>query len=107
MRILLDDRIDESLQRHFTGHECETCSAAGFKGLTNGKLLIAAEEAGFDVLITIDQNLPRQQNVTSRVLSIVVLRSRTMNIDDLATLVPDALAALSTIEPGQVVRIGT
>ena len=52
MRILLDECIDESLRYHFAGHECKTCRFAGFKGLANGKLLAAAEQAGSDVLIT-------------------------------------------------------
>jgi predicted nuclease of predicted toxin-antitoxin system len=106
MRILLDECIDESLRHQFTNHECQTCRFAGFKGLANGKLLASAEKAGFDVLITVDQNLPHQQNVTTRVLSIVILRSRSTNIDDLAGLMPAILAALRAIEPGQVLRIG-
>jgi predicted nuclease of predicted toxin-antitoxin system len=106
MRILLDECIDESLRYQFTNHECQTCRFAGFKGLANGKLLAAAEKAGFDVLITVDQNLPHQQNVTTRVLSIVILRSRSTSIDDLVGLMPAILAALRAIEPGQVLRIG-
>jgi hypothetical protein len=35
-------------------------------GLKNGRLLDAAEAAGFDVLITVDQNIPDQQNLTGR-----------------------------------------
>ena len=43
--------------------------------LENGALLSAAEEAGFDLLITCDQNVPHQQNFTSRRLVVVVLSS--------------------------------
>jgi hypothetical protein len=106
MRILLDECVDESLRRHFTNHDCQTCRFAGFSGLANGKLLAAAENAGFDVLITVDQNLPEQQNITDRALSIVVLRSRTTNIDDLIPLMPAVLAAFETLLPGQIIRVG-
>lgn len=43
--------------------------------LENGKLLRAAEDDGFDVLVTADQNIQYQQNLTGRKLAIVVLGS--------------------------------
>jgi hypothetical protein len=41
--------------------------------LTNGELLKAAEEAGFQVLITTDKNIRYQQNLTGRKIAILVL----------------------------------
>ena len=107
MRILLDECVDESLRRYFTNYHCQTCRFAGFSGLANGKLLAAAENAGFDVLITVDQNLPQQQNIADRAMSIIVLKGRTTNIDDLIPLLPAVLVALETLMPGQIVRVGT
>jgi hypothetical protein len=43
--------------------------------LENGLLLRAAEEAGFDVMVTSDQNIRYQQNLTARKLALVVLGS--------------------------------
>ena len=43
--------------------------------LENGDLLKAAETAGFDVLVTSDQNIFYQQNLTERKLVLVVLGS--------------------------------
>ena len=40
------------------------------------------EKAGFEVLITVDQNLRHQENFRNRALAIIALRSRTTNIDD-------------------------
>ena len=34
----------------------------GWQGLENGALLDAAEQAGFDLLLTCDQNVQYQQN---------------------------------------------
>jgi hypothetical protein len=34
-------------------------------GLKNGRLLEAAEAASFDILITVDQSVPDQQNLAS------------------------------------------
>ena len=103
---MLDECIDESLRHHFIGHECQSCRYAGLKTLTNGELLAAAEREGFDVLITVDRNMPHQQNIGGGTISIVVLQARTTNIDDLVALMPDTLAAITLLKPGDVVRIG-
>src|ERR1017187_8748610 len=86
MRLLLDECIDEGLRYHFTGHECQTCRYAGLSGLANGALLAAADQAGFDVLITVDQNMPNQQSLRGRSISLLVVRARTTNLDDLLVL---------------------
>ena len=41
----------------------------------NGELLEQAEESGFDVMVTSDQNIRYQQNLTGRKLALVVLGS--------------------------------
>jgi hypothetical protein len=43
--------------------------------LENGELLRASEAAGFDVMVTCDQNIRYQQNLTGRKLALVVLGS--------------------------------
>jgi len=40
---------------------------------SNGELLTLAEGAGFDLFLTTDKNVRRQQNLTARKISIVVL----------------------------------
>jgi hypothetical protein len=67
--------------------------------------LLAAEAAGFEVLITVDQNIPDQQNLSSLRVSVLVLCAPTNRLSDLKRLVLTALTALDSIEPGQVVQI--
>jgi len=43
--------------------------------IKNGELLNAAEAAAFDVLLTCDQNIRYQQNLTGRKLALVTLDS--------------------------------
>jgi len=45
----------------------------GWDRLTNGNLLKAAEEAAFDLLLTTDQNIRYQQNMTDRKIAVLVL----------------------------------
>ena len=66
MRLLIDECIGERLRLMFPGHGRQTARFANLEGLNNGLLLEAAEAAGFDVLITVDQNIPDQQNSAHR-----------------------------------------
>jgi hypothetical protein len=106
MRVLLDECIDEGLRYVFTGHDCQTCRFAGFKGLANGRLLAAAQEAGFEVLVTVDQNMPNQQSLSGHAISLVVLHARTTNLDDLLALMPELFSALENLAFGEVVHVG-
>lgn len=105
MRILIDECVDQRLRLSFTGHDCETAAYAKLSGLKNGALLVAAEAAGFEVIVTTDQEIQYQQNLTHRQISIIVLCAPTNRLADLKRLVPAALEALDGIEAGQVVRI--
>jgi predicted nuclease of predicted toxin-antitoxin system len=106
MRLLIDECVDERLRHLFPGHVCQTARFANLAGLKNGRLLEAAEAAGFDILITVDQSIPDQQNLAGRRLSLVILCGPTNRLRDLEPLVPAAISALSSLRPGDVVRIG-
>ena len=105
MRLLIDECIDERLRILFPGYDCQTTRFAKLVGLKNGRLLDAAEAAGFDILVTADQNIPDQQNLTGRRISLVILCGRTNRLRDLELLVPGAMSALGSIGSGRVVRI--
>jgi hypothetical protein len=105
MRLLIDECVDQRLRLLFPGYDCQTARYAKLAGLKNGRLLDAAEAAGFDVLITVDQNIPDQQNLTGRGISVVILCGPTNRLRDLVPLVPAAISALRTIGHGDVVRI--
>lgn len=106
MRLLIDECVPRKLKFFFAagGHQCETVRDAGFGSKTNGELLPLADTK-FDVLITIDQNIRHQQNMSGRRIAILVLCARSNDIDDISPLVPDALAALKSIRPGQIVEV--
>jgi predicted nuclease of predicted toxin-antitoxin system len=106
MKILLDECVPKDFCRSFSEYECQAARRAGFGSKTNGELLAAAEMAGFNVLITVDKNIPYQQNFSGRKLSLMILLTRS---NDLSSLLPHAAAcirALRSIKPGEVVRIG-
>jgi hypothetical protein len=105
MRLLIDECVDESLRILFPDYECQTVRFAKMAGLKNGRLLDAAEAAGFDVLITVDQSMPDQQNLGGRGISLLILCAQTNRLRDLKLLVPAAISALGSIRRGDIVRI--
>ena len=57
------------------GHSVDTASEKGWSDLGNGDLIERAEQEGYQVLITTDQNIRYQQNLMGRRLALVVLLS--------------------------------
>ena len=105
MRILIDECVDQRLRLLFGAHDSQTAVYAGFAGLKNGALLAAAEAAGFEVMVTTDQEISFQQNLNIRRISIIVLCAPTNRLSDLRPLVPEALRILDSIQLGQVIRL--
>jgi hypothetical protein len=73
MRILLDHNVPAPLRHIIVDHQVSTAYEEGWAELTNGELLRMAEDAGFDALITTDQSVRYQQNLTGRRLAIIVI----------------------------------
>ncbi len=75
MQVLFDQGTPAPLSKFLTSHQVSTAYQLGWQMLTNGDLLQQAELSNFEVLVTTDQNLKYQQNLSSRVIAIVVLTS--------------------------------
>lgn len=105
MRVLLDECLPLDLRHSFTSHNAHTAEWAGLKGRKNGELLQAAELAGYDVPLTVDEAMPRQHNPAGRKLAIILLRARTNRLEDLLSLMDAILRAMETIQPGQTVVV--
>ena len=77
MRILLDQNVPVGIQSIiFTWRpeaEIRLAYEMGWARLRNGELLTRAEENGFDLLLTADQNMAYQQNMAGRKIRLVVL----------------------------------
>jgi len=73
MLILFDQGTPVGIRGSLHGHVVKTAHQQGWSQLLNGELLRAAEDAGFDVLVTSDKNLIYQQNLSERKIAIVAL----------------------------------
>ncbi len=105
MRVLLDESLPRGLARLLSDHEVTTVSEAGWAGLQNGELLERASES-YEAFVTIDANLPYQQVLERFVIGVVLLKAPSNRLADLEHLVPEILARLDGIEPGELRRVG-
>ncbi len=78
----------------------------GWSGKENGALLrLAAPE--FDALITVDQNLPHQQNLDLFEIGIIILKAASNRMEHLAPLMPQVRVELNRIKPKEHVLVGS
>jgi hypothetical protein len=73
VRILFDQGTPVPLRSHLSSHEVATVFERQWSTLANGDLLLQAAAAGFDLLVTTDQNLKYQQNLAARRIAVVVI----------------------------------
>ena len=104
MRVLLDECLPKKLKRELPEHSVVTVPEQGWAGQKNGALLRLAQ-AEFDVFLTIDQNLIRQQNLNQIALAVVVLTAQDNQLETLQPLMPKVLEVLETIQPGQIAQV--
>jgi hypothetical protein len=57
MRIFFDECVPRPLRKLLPSHEIMTAQELGWGRLKNGELIAKAEQAGFQVFLTADQNL--------------------------------------------------
>lgn len=102
MRIVFDQGTPAPLRTYLIGHNVETAFELGWSNLRNGELLAKAENS-FDLLVTTDQQLRHQQNLTGRKLGILVLT--TTSWPRLESHIPQILDAIDQIRPGDYVEV--
>ena len=71
MKVLFDQNVPRPLARFLTKHGVTRSAQLGWEELTNGDLIKAAEDSDFEVLVTADGNLGRQQNLEERRLAMM------------------------------------
>jgi hypothetical protein len=101
--LLFDRNIPDPLARHLTGFVIRRTEDEGWNTLKNGELLDAAERTGFFVMLTADQNLRYQQNLSGRRLALVVLA--TPKWTELREQIPTIQAALDSVTEGGYVEL--
>ena len=103
MRILFDNGTPFPLIAFLVGHSVVTAFDAGWDRLVNGELLKAAEDAGFEILLTTDKRIRYQQNLSGRRIALVVLGNQQWPVARLH--VDKIVAAVNACTPGSYTEV--
>lgn len=89
MKILLDESLPRKLRYDFDPeHEIWSVRDKGWLGNKNGELLRLMEEDKFELFVTVDRNLPYQQNLHKLPIAIFVLCAYNNRRETLRKLIP-------------------
>lgn len=106
MRLLLDESVPRRLGLALPNHEVKTVVEMGWSGIRNGKLLTLAVP-DFDAFITVDKNLPYQQDLSALPIAVIVLDAYSNELPVLLPLIPLLEQTLATLVPRTYVKVGT
>lgn len=106
MRILFDACCPRPLRKYLPNHEVVTAQEMGWGELKNGKLLEQAQ-AQFGVMLSTDSNIEYQQELKNYQIALIVLRSVSGQVTELAELMPDCLKAIEIIQQGECLYLFT
>ena len=104
MRLLLDESVPSRLRRSLVGHEVRTVVEMGWSGVKNGELLALATTE-FDAFITVDKNLPYQQNLAMLPVAVIVLDAPSIELPALLPLLPALERVLASLNRKTYVRV--
>ncbi len=105
MRILLDECVPRRFRQELPEHEVRTVPEMGWASFENG-VLLAAASGKFDALVTTDQRLSYEHNVSTFAIAVVVLVAARNKLEFLLPLAPEVRKVLEEVKPGQVHRVG-
>ena len=103
MLILFDHVTPSGIARFLPGHTVVKAKDRGWDTLTNGDVLVEAERAGSDVLLTADKNMRYQQNLKGRRMALVVLSTPQWPVVRLH--LGRIAAAVNAVTPGSYIEV--
>ena len=105
VRVLLDENLPLEFAAEILGHDVVTVRGLGWDGLKNGALMQRAATA-CDVFVTMDRNIPHQQNITALQFGVILVQAQSNRIEDLRPIVKSLQRAILDARPGILHRVG-
>lgn len=108
MIILLDENLlSKKLKQPFLnkGYTVYNVYDLGWRGFKDKDILDLAEKYPFDVFITADKNLPYQQNLRGKMLTVIILDSPSTRPDQLLPLIENISEIISSLSRGNSIFI--
>jgi predicted nuclease of predicted toxin-antitoxin system len=106
MKILLDESLPRKLRNDFDEkHEVRTVRDMNWLGKKNGELLTLITDNHFDLFVTVDRNLPYQQNLQRLTLTIIILCAKDNTRETLLLLIPKIFEHLAEGNGQNVIEV--
>jgi len=100
---MLDQGTPLPIRTFLRGHRVRPAAQLGWDTLQNGELLAAAEQAGFEVLVTPDKNMQYQQSAAGRKIALVVLGNQQWPL--VRQYVDRVVSAVNAATPGSYTEV--
>lgn len=108
MLILLDENLlSKKLKQPFLvkDYDIYNVEDMGWRGLKDREIIDLAANYPFDAFITADKNLRYQQNLTGKMLRVVILNSRSTRPDSLLPLMERVSEVMVSLPAGALISI--
>jgi hypothetical protein len=106
MKILVDESCPRKLSNDFGAeHEVWIMRDKGWLGKKNGELLKLMLDAGFTLFVTVDRNLPYQQNMEGLPIKIAVLCGKDNRRETLRQLIPKMFELLAEDSTKNIIQV--
>lgn len=102
MKVLMDEGVPRGLRQILAQHQVKVLQDLGWGGFRTQKLLLSADAAGFNVLLTTDMNMVQ---LPQTVLSLAILRLPTNDLRALLALSDQILSTIERAQAGNVYEI--
>ncbi len=103
MRVLLDEMLPIGVREFLPSHEVYSAAYAGLAGISNGEMIRRAIDAGFDVIVTLDRGIPRQQNLELSGIGFVLIPHN--DADRIRPYADDLRRAVKQASAGTIIRV--
>lgn len=103
MKVLLDECVPEQVRNAFRSDAVTTVKEMGWRGVKNGRLLEAIQNAGFDLFVVADKNMRFQQNLSK--FTFAILELWTNHRPTLEAHFGYIESAAQSIKPGQLFQL--
>jgi predicted nuclease of predicted toxin-antitoxin system len=104
MRLLHDENVPVRFVSDVAGHESVHVRSLGWLSMPDREIAVRAT-GSFDAILTLDTSFPAELVGLADHPAILVLSPRSHRLPHLQEMLPQILATLATIQPGEVVRL--
>jgi predicted nuclease of predicted toxin-antitoxin system len=100
LKVLFDEDVPAKLARSLPAHQIQTVVTMQWGGIKNGALLKLIEREGFNVFLTGDKNMEKQQRLEGRPFAVLIMSA--INWPVIRPHIDKISAAIGDARPGTV-----